>query len=278
MFKKLQLTGLALLMLCAGQLTLAQTDITRGQVLRQSYDFAEASRSDMEYALYVPNSYSPEHPAPLIILLHGLGSNPQQVISYAGIAENAEKHGYIVAAPYGYNERGWYGSRGPGNAGAPRPTDSNAPPIGGASASDPDNLGELSELDVMNVLALMQETFNVDPKRIYLMGHSMGGGGTLYLGMKHPHIWAALAPLAPAIWSSPEQLEQIRDMPVILVQGENDNLVTTGMIRPWAARLAELEMNHRYIEMPGGDHVVSFSRNPDMIAEVFEFLNAHPKP
>src|SRR5690606_933351 len=93
---------------------------------------------------------------PLIILLHGLGSNPQQVINYQGITENAEKHGYIVAAPYGYNERGWYGSRGTGNAGAPRPgSDASRSSQGSAAAaarstaqgSDPENLGELSEKD-----------------------------------------------------------------------------------------------------------------------------------
>ena len=48
----------------------------------------------------------------LIVLLHGLGSNPQQVIRYKGIVEQAESRGYIVVAPFGYNERGWYGSRG----------------------------------------------------------------------------------------------------------------------------------------------------------------------
>ena len=48
------------------------------------------------------------------------------------------------------------------------------------------NLGKLSEDDVLDVLALVQKNYAVDPKRIYLMGHSMGGGGTLYLGMKYP--------------------------------------------------------------------------------------------
>jgi len=30
------------------------------------------------------------------------------------------------------------------------------------------------------------------------MGHSMGGAGTIYLGVKHASIWAAIAPIAPA--------------------------------------------------------------------------------
>ena len=258
---------------------LAQSDLPRGEVLVRHYDFQEANRPEQEYTLYIPTGYSDERPAPLVILLHGLGSNPQQVINYQGITTHAETHGYIVAAPYGYNERGWYGNRGAGNVGAPAPANADAGcrRIGAAANNDPENLGELSELDVLNVLALVREEFNVDDQRIYLMGHSMGGGGTLYLGMKHSDIWAGLAPLAPAIWTSPDQLSDIVDMPVILVQGEADTLVTVELVRPWAAKLEELGMNHRYIEIPGGDHVVSFSRNPDMIGEVFEFFNANPK-
>ena len=113
-----------------------------------------------------------------MVLLHGLYSNPWQVIHYRGITEEAEKRGYLVVAPYGYNEGGWYGSRGKGkDAGL-----HIAPP-----PNSPDNLGELSEKDVLNVLALvMRKNYAVDPKRIYLMGHSMGGGGTLYLGYETP--------------------------------------------------------------------------------------------
>lgn len=277
MNRKLRLLSLTLMLLTLSLTAWAQGDITKGQVLRQTYHFVEANRQEQEYALYVPSSYDEATPTPLVILLHGLGSNPQQVINYAGITENAEKLGYIVAAPFGYNERGWYGSRGPGNAGAPG-AQSGARRIGVPANDDPENLGELSELDVMNVLALMQERFNVDDKRIYLMGHSMGGGGTLYLGMKFPDKWAALGPLAPAIWTSPDDLEKISSMPIILVQGEEDTLVPIRLIRPWAARLATLGMNHRYLEIPRGDHVVSFTRNPDMMAEVFAFFEANRKP
>jgi hypothetical protein len=47
--------------------------------------------------------------------------------------------------------------------------------------STPENLGELSKKDVMNVLALVRKDFTIDEKRIHLMGHSMGGGGTWHL-------------------------------------------------------------------------------------------------
>ena len=50
---------------------------------------------------------------------------------------------------------------------------------------------------MLNVLAVVRGEFNVDDRGIYLIGQSMGGGGTWYLGTKHPDIWAALAPMAP---------------------------------------------------------------------------------
>jgi pimeloyl-ACP methyl ester carboxylesterase len=84
---------------------------------------------------------------------------------------------FIMAAPMGYNTGGWYGSPiintgGRGGKGAPAP-------------EPPANLSELSEKDAMNVLDMMRKEFNVDDKRTYLMGHSMGGAGTLYLGSKY---------------------------------------------------------------------------------------------
>jgi predicted peptidase len=246
----------------------AEAELQKGTVLNRSYDFKEAGKA-MEYALFVPTSYQSKQATPLVILLHGLGSNPQQVIGYQGITEQAEKYGFIVAAPYGYNSGGWYGSRGTGKDWGPR-----LPP---AAPEAPANLGELSEKDVMNVLELMRKEFNVDAKRIYLMGHSMGGGGSFYLGMKYPDIWAALAPMSPAIYSDPNELKALAKIPVIVVQGEKDTLVPVDGTRVWVAKMQELGIKHKYIEIPGGNHIQSITQNPAMIAEVFAFLNEQKK-
>jgi len=250
------------------QAAVAEQELHKGKVLNRSYEFKEAGKQ-MEYALFVPTNYKKRKRTPLVILLHGLGSNPQQVIGYQGITEQAEKYGFIVAAPYGYNSGGWYGSRGPGKdfgLRLPQP-----------AADAPENLGELSERDVLNVLELMRKEFNIDGKRTYLMGHSMGGGGSFYLGMKYRNNWAALAPLSPAIYSDPNELQTIADMPIIVVQGDQDTLVPVAGTRVWVAKMQELEMDHKYIEIAGGNHITSITQNPSMIAEVFTFLNSHKK-
>ena len=102
-----------------------------GKIQKRTYPFKEAGK-DIEYALYVPESYRKATPAPLLVLLHGLGSNPHEVIRYQGVPVEAEKRGYLVVAPFGYNERGWYGSQGKGQG------------LFGRTPGDPENLGELS--------------------------------------------------------------------------------------------------------------------------------------
>src|SRR5205807_3884633 len=122
-------------------------------------------------------------------------------------------------------------------------------------------------------LEIVRKEYSVDADRIYLMGHSMGGGGTLYLGAKHPDLWAALAPIAPAIFRPTSDLEKIKHVPVILVQGDKDNLVKVERVRPWAEKMKELKMTCEYIEVPGGGHIDIIKEMPKII----EFFNAHKK-
>jgi len=81
----------------------------------ESYTFTEAGNIRMEYGLYVPTKYDAARATPLVVVLHGLGSGIKYMMEYNNLVELAERYGYIVATPMGYNERGWYGSRGQGN-------------------------------------------------------------------------------------------------------------------------------------------------------------------
>jgi len=239
--------------------------IPKGEVTIRSYHMEEAKK-DIDYALYVPNSYDETRALPLVVLLHGLGSNPKQVIGYDGVVDEAEKRGYAVVAPYGFNERGWYGSRGKGKEG----------PFFG-NRKDPDNLGELSEKDVFNVLAIVEKDLRIDPTRRFLMGHSMGGAGSVYLGATRIGMWAGLAPLAPAFGGPMDLLKQLGDTPVYVVMGDKDKLVPVATVRQWVDEMKRLKTPVTYEEIAGGDHVRCITQNEAMIGRVFDFFDAAGK-
>lgn len=234
----------------------------RGQLWVRSYHLPEAGR-ELEYALYVPKCHDASQTLPLVVVLHGLGSNPRQVLGYEGLTAAAEQRGYVLVAPYGYNERGWYGARGKGKEG----------PLFG-TAADPSNLGELSELDVDRVLERTERDLHTDPALRFLMGHSMGGAGTVYLGATRPGAWAGLAPLAPALGGSKELLTGLKTTPTFVATGEADRLVPVQTVRDWVAEMRRLEVPVRYEELTGGDHVRAIARNPALIAKVFDFFDA----
>ena len=233
--------------------------IKPGTIQRMQYWFADADKW-MQYAVYFPKSYKPEEKKkkyPTIFALHGLGHSAMGILQYPGFSKLAEQHGYILIAPSGHGPAGWYGSRGyqiPGTR--------------------PKNLGELSEKDVLNVIELARRDYPLDENRLYLLGHSMGGGGTLHLAIKDPSPWAALAPIAPAYYLGPAALVKIKKLPVIMVQGDRDLLVRVTMVRPLAEKMKELKMDVEYIEVKGGGHVaVAF----DNLPRIFEFFNKHKR-
>jgi poly(3-hydroxybutyrate) depolymerase len=210
------------------------------RVQQRTYHFADTNE-ELPYSLFVSSKVSKDKKAPLIVALHGLGGDGNSLLRGATL-DLAEEGGYILVGPMGYNPQGWFGSpvivmgggqgkgKGPGAAkgpaGAPAPGAAKGPgagkgPGGPAPTPEPPNLAELSEKDVMNVLAAMRKEFTVDPQRTYLMGHSMGGAGALFLGVKHVDQWAAVAAMAPAAFlMQPESLTPVKDkMPLYLAHG-----------------------------------------------------------
>jgi predicted peptidase len=260
------------------------------RVQERTYLFKDTNE-DLKYLLFVSSKVSKNRKAPLIVTLHGLGAGPQFMLTKAAV-DLAEEGGYILVGPMGYNERGWYGipmgqKKGFGKAPSKtankpetvQPDAKAAPkPKGGmfSNANDPPNLRELSEKDVMNVLDIVRKEFNVDERRIYLMGHSMGGAGTLYLGVKYASIWAALAPVAPAAFGlSPESLEKIRSMPVIFVHGEADEVVPIAISQQWVDVAKELNMTYEYNKIPGVSHGPVITA---CLPSIYEFFGKHSKP
>lgn len=230
-----------------------------------TYKFEETG-VDVPYAMFVPSTYDASKAWPLIVGLHGLGRPFDWLMSYEGYVDMAETYGYILVTPKGYHPRAWYGSRGPG-----------IPPMrnGEDVSLLPPNLGELAEQDVMNVLEIVRREYSIDPNRIYLWGHSMGGAGTYHLAAKYPNLWAAVGVAAPAPSVSPYQLQAFRHIPIIALQGDEDRLVLP--MRRWVAMMEELGMEHVYIEVKGGDHSRFINSDSKTLSKLFYFFNVVTK-
>ena len=244
----------------------AQPTLTASQrrIWECTYHFAEAN-ADMPYTLFVPSTYAPGTPTPLIVDLHGLNITPLQQILFDGTTDLAEKYGMMLVAPMGYNVSAGWGGR----VGAPIAT-AQAKPGGDVRYS----ASELSELDAMALLKLIRDKYTVDSDRIFLMGHSLGGQGTYHLGEKYNDIWAGLAPISGA-GGIPDSTaaERYKAIPMLIMHGNKDSIVPVATSRRSVLALQAVGAPHIYLEFPGMDHEFWIRRGADHMENVFRFFS-----
>jgi poly(3-hydroxybutyrate) depolymerase len=249
--------------LAAAESILASLKAGRDPLAGKTGDIERHYRLDgadeiLPYRVYVPTKFDGRTAYPLIIALHGLGGS--QADFFDGYDKRlpplAEARGYLVAAPSGFGPDGFYGMVVPG------------------SATDPATLRKLeySEKDVLAVLARMRKDYAVDASRIYLMGHSMGAIGTWHLGAKYPDIWAALAPFAG--FGNPATVAAMKNIPEIVFHGSADALLPVAFSQAMVAEMKRLNVEHKYVEIAGGDHNNIVAPN---LAAALDFFDAHRK-
>jgi predicted esterase len=224
----------------------------------------EPTGEQLPYAVYVSSKVRTDRPAPLIVALRGFTGTTLTFVRGTAV-DLAEAGGYILVGAIGYNNRAGFGvqarprptptaSSATGASSAPPPLPRTLPPlVGGTAETDPAKVTAYSEQDVLNVLALVRKEHNIDERRIYLMGHSQGGGGARHLAEKYADLWAGVALLAPALFDVQVTAESnITRVPLLLAVGDRDSLITSA--RDFSAQLDRLEVEHEYVEMPGLDH------------------------
>jgi polyhydroxybutyrate depolymerase len=158
------------------------------------------------YDTEVPDSYTPGTPTPLVITLHGLGSNGIQQATFSGLRAKVDTRGFILAYPNGMNTavgRGWNAS------------------IDGVLPLTADDLSY-----VRAVIADAKQWFSIDPDRVFVQGHSNGAFMANVLGCEAADVVAAIAPSAGTMWQSERSLcEPMRPMPVLYTHGTNDQTI-----------------------------------------------------
>jgi len=246
---------------------------TGDQPLRHYY-FSDG-KAEMPYHLYVPGSYKPGVPMPLILALHGAGGGVDYFFrTTKDLPALCDKYGFIFVSPLGYNAFGGYGASGLPreealNVTAPNPPDPRRPKW---TPDEAKKATELSEQDVLNVLALVEKEYSVNTSRVYLMGHSMGGNGTWYLGQKYPERWTAMAVLSGGFGFVGYQYDRIKGIPLFIAAGSNDIAIHGEQALRDMAKLEAAGLKPKYVEIEGGTHM---SMIPPTVPQVLEFFATH---
>jgi poly(3-hydroxybutyrate) depolymerase len=229
------------LLLAAALLLFASPAVSYGQLLPagpQVLTFhSEVDDTDQPYALYLPRNYDASRKYPLVVSLHGAGSNHRLNLRRVFGRSNAPGETDVEASRY-----------------FPEWRDVDFIVVSPLARGTMGYQG-VAEKDVLDVLADVKRRFSVDEDRTYLTGLSMGGGGTLWIGLTRPDIWAAIAPVCPAPPAGTDAFApNVLNVPVRIFHGDADPVVPAEMVRGWVARLQELGTQVEYTEYPGVGH------------------------
>ncbi len=243
---------------------------------QRHYYFAEG-KVESPYRIYVPKGYDGKKKLPLIVALHGAGANQNYFFRDTyGMPGLMEKYGFIFVEPFGYSDFGGYGAGtlprvtvqlDPGIP--PNPINARRPQW---TPEEAQHVTDLSEKDVMNVLAIVEKEYKVDTKRVYLMGHSMGGMGTWYLGQKYASKWAALGVMSGGFGYVDYPPAKLKGIPIIADAGTKDTAMHGPQAQAEYERFKAAGLNVTYFEVPDGTHMSSI---PTAFPKVIEFLATH---
>ncbi len=138
----------------------------------------------------VPHGLKKDHPVPVVIAMHGAGGSENLFFEGYGsghIVRECEKRGWLLIAP----RSGLLG----------------APPVAA-------------------IVEKLAERYPLDPKRMFLVGHSMGAGQAVEVIQQNPGKFKAVALLGGA--GRIRKPDAFADIPVFIGVGTKDQLAFTG--------------------------------------------------
>ncbi|AEM84156.1 alpha/beta hydrolase family esterase [Streptomyces violaceusniger] len=172
--------------------------------------------------VYVPRGYTGRHPVPLVLNLHGSGSNGSDQLIISDMQRAADENGFLVAVPNG-------GTPVPG------PREGYTWVLPGV----PDSSGRLPAPDARDDVRFLSDTisavsdgFCMAPRRVYATGFSGGARMASLLACELADRIAAVAPVAGLRAGGPDAADPTRpaaggctpsrSVPVLAFHGQQD--------------------------------------------------------
>jgi len=206
------------------------------KIVKQTMTSSGASRT---YYLFVPDSVK-AGPAPLLILLHGSGRDGRILVEHW--QSIAKKAGVILAGPDAAVRDGW-------------------------------GMAEDGPLLLRHLIEDIQSSHTVDPRRVYVFGHSAGASHGLAMAILESEYFAAVAvhagvvspPFAPFIERAP------RKIPIAIWVGTTDAFFPLTAVRASRDRLNQHGFNSELTEISGHTHNY-YGRSSEINKAVWAFL------
>ncbi len=196
--------------------------------------------SKINYLTFLPKSYSAKgEPVPMIIFLHGSGergSDLEKVKKWGppALAESNPNFPFLVISPQVPDGEAWHAA------------------------------------SVKAVIDEVLAKYNVDRRRIYLTGISMGGYGAWDLATRYPDYFAAIAPICGG--GNARAMRKLTGIPTWVFHGKKDEAVPESESAVLVAALQTAGGNVRYTVLPEGDHVASWVHAYDEKTGLFDWF------
>ena len=175
------------------------------------------------YYLYMPSTIKAESPVPLILMLHGSGRVGLSLVEKW--KDLAKKENFIIAGPDSSNSQGW-----------------------GMPQDGPDFLRDLVEE--------LKKKYPINPRRVYLFGHSAGAIFALEISLMESEYFAATAIHAGALPPDDRDLIQMakRKIPMFIQVGDSDQSFPLKAVRATRDLLNQNGFSVELTEIPKHDH------------------------
>jgi len=169
-----------------------------------------------EYLIYIPSSYNPNSPTPILFAFHGFGGYNQYFINTADFRSLADQFNFIAVYPQGLvcNEG----------------TTWNTHPPGGDNKCSQDDIGFFGAL-----LYEISGNYNIDSSKVFLTGYSNGADFSYSMACYQSSLVTAIAPvsgLMPMVDASTECTPN-HPTSVMIFNGTNDGARPYNGIEGW---------------------------------------------